>query len=97
MKKALGQMKQIIFSGLGRSVGSYLIVFLVPFLIVSGIWYKTSTDSINSQVELSSRNHLLQLKSSFENNLLQLNDLSHQIPHDVKLTLQMLKHPYYTL
>lgn len=97
MKKIIGQIRQACFSGLGRSVGSYLIVFLVPFLIVSGIWFKTSKDSINQQLELSSRNHLLQLQSSFENNLMQLNDLSHQIPHDGKLSLKMISHPYYTL
>lgn len=97
MKKIIGQIKQACFSGLGRSVGSYLLVFLVPFLIVSGIWFKTSKDSINQQLELSARNHLLQLQSSFENNLMQLNDLSHQIPHDNKLSLKMISHPYYTL
>ena len=95
MKLKLKKLPLFRMTGLTRSILSYLVVFLFPFLIVSGIWFKTSKDSINQQVTLSARNHLLQLQSAFENNLMQLNDLSHQIPFDNKLSLAQTNHAYY--
>ena len=95
MKFKLKKLPLFRMTGLTRSILSYLVVFLFPFLIVSGIWFKTSKDSINQQVTLSARNHLLQLQSAFENNLMQLNDLSHQIPFDNKLSLAQTNHAYY--
>ncbi len=97
MNKVVSHLRQIRQSGLARTIISYLCVFLLPFLVVSGIWYQTSTESINQQAKLSSRNHLLQLKASFENNLLQLNDYSHQIPHDTRLSYKKMSHPYFSL
>ncbi len=79
-----------------RYVFSYLLVFLLPFSIVSIIWYKTSTDSINKQIELSAQNHLLQVKAIMSANLRQLDSLTEQISKNGLLTEKMFDHPYYS-
>lgn len=83
--------------GLYRAMLSYLVVFLIPFLLVSLIWYDTSTSSINRQVELSAENQLIQAKSAFESQLLQLSEMSNRIPYDSKLTHDMAAHAYYSI
>ncbi|MCD5001901.1 AraC family transcriptional regulator [Enterococcus saccharolyticus] len=80
-----------------RYVFSYLLVFLLPFSIVSIIWYKTSTDSINNQIDLSAQNHLLQVKSIMSANLRQLDYLTDQISNNPLLSEKMFEHPYYSL
>lgn len=74
---------------------SYLFVFLIPFVLVSTIWYQTSNKSIQQQIQLSAKNQLLQAKTAFEEQLMQLDDVSHQIPYDVNLTNDRVFHPYY--
>ncbi|KAF1303201.1 helix-turn-helix domain-containing protein [Enterococcus sp. JM9B] len=90
------RIRRKIFSGVSWSVGSYLLVFLIPFLVVSLIWYDTSTESINKQVTLTAKNQLLQLKYSLENNFLQLDNITHQMPYDRQLSLKKFEHPYYS-
>lgn len=82
-------------NGFYRMVLSYLLVFLVPFVLVSTIWYKTSGNSIQQQIQLSSKNQLLQAKAAFEEQLMQLDDLSHQIPYESSLSNDRVYHPYY--
>jgi hypothetical protein len=59
------------------------------------IWYKTSTDSINNQIDLSSQNHLLQVKSIMSANLRQLDYLTEQISTNPSLSEKQFAHPYY--
>ncbi|WP_438760697.1 AraC family transcriptional regulator [Enterococcus sp. AZ194] len=76
---------------------SYLLVFLVPFSLISIIWYKTSVDSLNDQIQLSSRNYLLQVRSIISNNMNQLDMLTKEIGTNPKTTEKMAKHPYYSI
>lgn len=81
--------------GFSKTIGSYLLVFLIPFLLVSIVWYQASVKSINQQVAMTAKNQLLQLKYSLENNFLQLNNLTQQLTRDHHLSLNQLNHPYY--
>lgn len=76
---------------------SYLLVFLLPFSVVSWIWYHTSISSINEQMELSVTNYLLQAKSIINSQLLQLDLAAKQMTTDSKLSEYMLNDPYYTV
>lgn len=96
MKKFYDQNGQNTFRGIARSISSYLLVFLIPFLTVSWIWYATSVKSINEQVALTAKNQLIQLKYSLENNFLQLNYLTQKMTDDHQLSLNFLTHPYYS-
>lgn len=80
-----------------RYILSYLLVFLVPFSLISIIWYKTSIDSLNDQIRLSSRNYLLQVRSIIANNMSQLDMLTKEIGANPKTTEKMAKHPYYSV
>lgn len=97
-------MKKITFKkGHKKSNGwypnllSYLLIFLLPFSLVSFIWYQTSSESIHHQIKLAAKNQLLQAKHAFESQLLQLDDLSHQIPYEASLDETQVFHPYYGL
>lgn len=96
MRKYPEQNRQKLFRGIIRSISSYLIVFLVPFLAVSWIWYDTSVKSINEQVLLTARNQLIQLKYSLENTFIQLNYLTQKMTNDHVVSLKYLQHPYLT-
>lgn len=96
VKKFYDQNGQNTFRGITRSISSYLLVFLIPFLTVSWIWYATSVKSINEQVALTAKNQLIQLKYSLENNFLQLNYLTQKMTDDHQLSLNFLTHPYYS-
>lgn len=78
-----------------RYVFSYLLVFLLPFSIVSFIWYRTSTTSINDQIDLSAKNQLIQVQSIMSGNLSQLDLITKQMTYNPSLTEKMATHPYY--
>ncbi|MHC5269745.1 helix-turn-helix domain-containing protein [Enterococcus sp. LJL98] len=78
-----------------RYVYSYLLVFLLPFSIVSFIWYRTSTTSINDQIDLSAKNQLIQVQSIMSGNLSQLDLITKQMTYNSALTEKMATHPYY--
>jgi len=96
VRKYTEQNRQKLFRGIIRAISSYLIVFLVPFLAVSWIWYDTSVKSINEQVLLTARNQLIQLKYSLENTFIQLNYLTQKMTNDHVVSLKYLQHPYLT-
>lgn len=97
MKKIAFKKKQRKASGWYPNLLSYLLIFLLPFSLVSFIWYKTSSESIHHQIKLAASNQLLQAKHAFESQLLQLDDLSHQIPYEANLDGSHAFHPYYGL
>ena len=69
-----------------RYVVSYLMAFLLPFSIVSVIWYQTSTTSINDQIDLSANNQLIQVQSIMSGNLTQLDLIAKQMGYSNLLT-----------
>lgn len=80
-----------------RYVLSYLIVFLIPFSIATVIWYKTSTDSINNQIDLSAENQLLQVQTIISKNMEQLQAITKEISTNPELSEKNFTHPYYSL
>lgn len=99
MKKPIFSIRQMRFDfkrqTFHRYVFSYLLVFLLPFSIVSFIWYQTSTTSINNQIDLSAKNQLIQVQSIMSGNLSQLDLITKQMTYNVSLTEKMATHPYY--
>lgn len=79
-----------------RYVFSYLLVFLIPFLFVSFVWYQTSTSSINQQIDLSAKNQLLQARTTLRDNFSQFDLITTQMRYNNLLTEKMATHPYYS-
>lgn len=76
------------------SIFSYVLFFALIFVPMSLVWYTTSKHSVTQQLELSSKNSLLQAKGSFESDLNQLDLISQQLPHDSAISLEQLSDPY---
>ena len=96
MREKISHIKKRLIVGDTKAIGSHLLVFLLPFLLVSFIWFRTSSHSIEQQVTLNAKNQLLQLKYSLENNFLQLDNITQNIPYDYHLSLNNMEHPYYS-
>lgn len=79
------------------SIFSYVLFFAIIFVPMSLIWYSTSKHSVTQQLELSSKNALLQAKGNFESDLSQLDLLSQQLPYDTSITLKKLSDPFETI
>lgn len=76
------------------SIFTYVLFFALIFVPMSLVWYTTSKHSVTQQLELSSKNSLLQAKASFESDLSQLDLISQQLPHDSAISLEQLSDPY---
>ena len=76
------------------SIFSYIFFFALIFIPMSLVWYTTSRHSVTQQLELSSKNALLQAKASFESDLSQLDLISQQLPYDSAISLEYLADPY---
>lgn len=79
------------------SIFSYVLFFAIIFVPMSLIWYSTSKHSVTQQLELSSKNTLLQAKTNFESDLNQLDLLTQQLPYDTAITLEKLSDPFETI
>lgn len=79
------------------SIFSYIFFFALIFIPMSLVWYATSKQSVMKQVELSTKNVLLQSKASFESDLTQLDLLAQQLPYDSAISLSKLADPYETI
>jgi len=81
---------------MSKYVYSYFLIFLIPFLLVSTIWYRTSLKSISQQIDATMDSYLLQVDNSWVNQLSQLENLAAQISQDYKLSSYMVNHSYYS-
>lgn len=81
---------------MSKYVYSYFLIFLIPFLLVSTIWYQTSLKSISHQIDATMDSYLLQVDNSWVNQLSQLENLAAQISQDYKLSSYMVNHNYYS-
>lgn len=79
------------------SIVSHIFFFALIFIPMSLVWYATSKQSVIKQVELSTKNVLLQSKASFESDLTQLDLLAQQLPYDSAISLSKLADPYETI
>ena len=100
MKKKTSSIKNLRFEFKSKTfyryVFSYLLVFLIPFLFVSFVWYQTSTSSINQQIDLSAKNQLLQARTTLRDNFSQFDLITTQMRYNSLLTEKMATHPYYS-
>ncbi|MFC4386639.1 helix-turn-helix domain-containing protein [Gracilibacillus marinus] len=76
---------------------SYLIVFFVPFVIMSSIIYLNSVSNLKEEIEQSNVTKLEQVASITNERMNELEFLSTRIAHDPRLTPYMIRHPYYGL
>ncbi|MGX7418235.1 helix-turn-helix domain-containing protein [Carnobacterium gallinarum] len=76
---------------------SYFLIFIIPFSIISIIWYQTSIQSIEKQIQLSTQNYLLQAQTTMSDHLKQLEFISKQLSLDSKVSINMATHPYYSI
>ncbi|AIC93187.1 helix-turn-helix domain-containing protein [Shouchella lehensis] len=74
---------------------SYLLVFLVPFTIMSIVIYYNAVTSLREEIEQSSINNLEQVRNLTDERLSELVTLSARISLDPRLTPYMISHPYY--
>ncbi|WP_052737966.1 helix-turn-helix domain-containing protein [Bacillus sp. SA1-12] len=75
---------------------SYLLVFLVPFFIMSMIIYFHSVASLRDEIEQSNINKLEQVESITNERMKELETLAARISYDPRLTPYMIRHGYYS-
>lgn len=73
----------------------YMLLFAIPFLIISTIWYQTSKNGLEKQISQSMTNSLERVQGSLTSQLDNLVKLSKQMPSDNRITPFMLEHDYY--
>ncbi|WP_257348921.1 helix-turn-helix domain-containing protein [Pseudalkalibacillus decolorationis] len=74
---------------------SYLLVFLIPFIIMSAIIYHNSVYSLRQEIEQSNINKLKQVKDMTDGRMKELKTLAARIAYDSRLTPYMMSHGYY--
>lgn len=74
---------------------SYLLVFLIPFIIMSAIIYHNSVYSLRQEIEQSNINKLKQAKDMTDGRMKELKKLAARISYDPRLTPYMTSHDYY--
>ncbi|WP_172840476.1 helix-turn-helix domain-containing protein [Virgibacillus phasianinus] len=79
-----------------KYIVSYLLVFLVPFMIMSGIIYYNSVSSLRQEIEQSNINKLEQVESITDERMKELATLAARISYDPRLTPFMFSHGYYS-
>lgn len=74
---------------------SYVLIFLFPFLILSGVLYWSFIQSIEKQAEVNNNSNIRQVQMIIENQFNILSNISNQIAISPQLTKYMLEDPYY--
>ncbi|ASN04171.1 helix-turn-helix domain-containing protein [Virgibacillus necropolis] len=74
---------------------SYLLIFLVPFMIMSTIIYYYSVSSLREEIEKSTINKLQQVESITNERMKELETLAARISYDPRLTPYMISQNYY--
>ena len=79
-----------------KYIVSYLMVFLIPFIITSAIIYHNSVSSLRQEIEQSNINNLEQVKNMTDERMEELETIAARISYDPRLTPYMIKHDYYS-
>src|SRR5699024_2781633 len=74
---------------------SYLIIFLLPFLLMSFIIYKNTVTELRKEIEQSNINKLEQVVDMTNNRLEELENIAAMISFDLRLTPYMMEDDYY--
>ncbi|MGX7031061.1 helix-turn-helix domain-containing protein [Vagococcus zengguangii] len=91
MKSVLNNRKSIY-----QYVVIYILIFAIPFLILSIIWYNTSRKNIQNQIENGIDNSMFQLKEYVSEKFDDIANISEKISDDARITPYMMNHPYYS-
>lgn len=75
---------------------SYLLVFLVPFTVMSIVIYLNAVSSLREEIEHSNIYNLEQVRNLTDERLTELKTLSARISFDPRLTPYMVNHGYYS-
>ncbi|WP_185971043.1 helix-turn-helix domain-containing protein [Alkalicoccobacillus porphyridii] len=75
---------------------SYLLIFLVPFTIMSVVIYLNAVSSLREEIENSNVYNLEQVKNLTEERLSELDTIAARISFDPRLTPYMVSHGYYS-
>ncbi|HEY4538298.1 MAG TPA: helix-turn-helix domain-containing protein [Erysipelothrix sp.] len=76
---------------------TYLLIFLIPFFILSISLYQFSAGTYNKRIEDSNLNHLTQLSSYLDDEFESYKNIASSIRVNQKLSSFFLNHPYYNL
>ncbi len=79
-----------------KYIVSYLLVFLVPFLIMSTLIYYHSVASLRQEIEQSNINKLEQVENLTNERMKELSTLAARISYDPRLKPYMVRHGYYS-
>ncbi|WP_132746675.1 AraC family transcriptional regulator [Scopulibacillus darangshiensis] len=77
-----------------RYMLSYLIVFFIPFIIMSVYIYHSSVVSLKKEIEQSNINKLSQIRDVTDNRLKEMRGIATRIATDPSLTPYMVSHTY---
>lgn len=76
---------------------TYLLIFLIPFIILTISLYQFSAGSYKKQIEEANLNNLAQLTTYLDNEFKGYQNTANSIRVNQKLSSFYLNHPYYSL
>ncbi|MFK3938151.1 helix-turn-helix domain-containing protein [Alkalihalobacillus sp. NPDC078783] len=74
---------------------SYLLIFLVPFIVMSVVIYFNAVSSLREEIESSNIYNLEQVRNLTDDRLSELETITTRISFDPRLTPYMMNHGYY--
>lgn len=90
-------IKEQLQSGLFKSyIVSYLLVFLIPFMLMSYFFYKSSITDIRHTIEDANLAKLEQAENYTSERMQELDQLTSRIAYDPKLSPYEVTHDYYS-
>src|SRR5690625_2658688 len=75
---------------------SYFIIFLIPFTMVSAIFYKTSVQNLREEIIKFNTDKVEQVKEFLDKRMKELEGIANRISLDNQLTPYMFSDPYYS-
>lgn len=79
-----------------KYIVSYLLVFLIPFMLMSAFIYYSSVYNLREEIEQSNINKLKQVENITNERIKELEKIATNIAYDPRLTPYMMKHNYYS-
>ncbi|ALS30023.1 AraC family transcriptional regulator [Paenibacillus sp. 32O-W] len=77
-----------------RYMLSYLVIFFIPFLVMSLFLYEQSVNALKREIDQSNLNKMMQVGEQTGNLIRAMNQIAALITYDKHLTPYMVSHPY---
>ncbi|MFC4404109.1 helix-turn-helix domain-containing protein [Gracilibacillus xinjiangensis] len=90
----MSKLKNMTSSLFYKFFFSYLLVFLIPFIIISAIFYNNSVNRLKEEVIHSNVSKLEMVRDLTDSHINQLSELAAKISFDARLTPYMVSNPY---